>query len=318
MQINNTNLANLYRGFNVLFTQGMDQTKPLSDAFSIEIPSTHKIEEYDWLNSVPGMTELKDEIEVDNLSSNQWTISNKKWKSVVAVDEQDIENDNFGLYNVLMTNMGDAATMHKDELNFPLLANGFTQKCYTGSYFFSNGQKRSAGDAGFSNLLTVQLNAFSFQQAKANLLSRKNSKGRPMNLGNKLLLVVGTALEPVARVIVENDLLIQTVMNKDGTDIVAAANQNNINKGAASVLVSSLLPDNVRFLLETGKPHKPVIFQVNKKPILIAQTSAAQSDHVFEKHEFRYQAYGRYNAAYGLSELAVGSTGVDAAPAQYP
>ena len=238
------------------------------------------------------MTELKDEIEVDNLSSNQWTISNKKWKSVVAVDEQDIENDNFGLYNVLMTNMGDAATMHKDELNFPLLANGFTQKCYTGSNFFSNGQKRSAGDAGFSNLLTVKLNSFSFQQAKANLLSRKNSKGRPMNLGNKLLLVVGTALEPVARVIVENDLLIQTVMNKDGTDIVAAANQNNVNKGAASVQVSSLLPDNVWFLLETGKPLKPVIFQVNKKPILIAQTSAAQSDHVFEKHEFRYQAYG--------------------------
>ena len=37
------------------------------------------------------------------------------------------------------------------------------------------------------------------------------------------------------------------------------------------------------------------------------------SDHVFKKHEFLYQAYGRYNAGYGLPELAFGSTGVDAA-----
>ena len=319
MQINDTNLALLYRGFNVLFTQGMDAETPVSDKFTLTIPSSAKIEEYDWLNSVPGMKALNDELEADNLSASQWTISNQEWADFVKVKQWDVENDKYGLYNTLMTNLGVAATMHKDELCFPLLYNGFTQRCYTGGYFFSANQKRSPRDAGFSNLLTAPLDphGYAFMSARANLVGRKNSSGRPMNLGQKLALVVGPDLEPVARSIVSNDLLIQAVVNASG-DVVAAANQNNVNKGLAEVVMSPYVPTGNWFLLEIGKPVKPVIWQLNKKPVLLAQTSEAQSDYVFEKHEFRYQAYGRYNAGYGLSELAVGSQGGGAALTQYP
>jgi len=317
MQINDANLRLLYRGFNVLFLAALDATETVSDAFSIEIPSTHKIEEYDWLNAVPGMKELRGEMDVQNLSASQWTIRNLPWYGLVAVKEEDIEDDNYGLYNTLLTQMGSAAKIHKDELNFALLANGFATKCYTGGFFFSNGQKRSPNDAGFSNLLTAPLNAYAYQTARANLLSRRNSEGRPMNLGTKLGLVVGTALEPVAKNIVELDKVVQAVANADGA-IVAAGTVDNVNKGTATVITSPWLPANVWFLLEIGKPVKPLIYQVNKKPILIAQTNPQQSDHVFEKHEFRYQAYGRYNAGFGLPDLAVGSTGVGAAIVAYP
>lgn len=317
MQINNTNLGNLYRGFNILYTDAMNATKPVSDPLSVEIPSTHKIEEYDWLNDVPGMKELKDEIEVSNLTANQWTIRNKKWSSMVNVDEEDIENDNLGLYNNKFAQMGEAATMHKDELNFGLLTSGFDETCYTGKTFFATNHKRDSKDTAFSNLLTVKLNAFSYMQARARLRSRLNSRGRPMNLGIKLALIVGTALEPVADSILKLDKVVQAVAG-DGGAIVAAAQTDNVNKGTATTIVSPYLPDDVWFLAEIGKPIKPLIWQVNKKPVLIAQTSAAQSDYVFEKHKYRYQAYGRYNAGYALPELIVGSTGENAAPTEYP
>jgi phage major head subunit gpT-like protein len=293
MQINNTNLALLYRGFNVLFQQGLDQDTPVSNAFTLELPSSSKIEEYDWLNAVPGMKELKDEIETSNLSASQWTIANKEWYDLVAVKQWDIESDKYGIYNPLMSNMGVAATMHKDELVFPLLNNGFSTTDYTGSNFFAANKKRSPNDKGFTNILVtggnVQANAplslFSYQAAKANILSRRNSANRPMNLGKKLLLVVDPSNEDIAKNIVKTDLIIQAVRNAGG-DVVAAANTNNIQKNTAEVLSSVYVTPGYWFLLEVGKPVKPVGWQLNKKPVLLAQTSEAQSDHVFEKHEF--------------------------------
>lgn len=325
MQINDTNLALLYRGFNVLFQQGLDQDTPACNPLTIEIPSGAKIEEYDWLNAVPGMKELKDEISASNLSASQWTIANKEWYDVVPVKQWDIESDKYGIYNPLMTNMGVAATMHKDELVFALLNGGFTANDYTGTYFFGSNKKRSPNDAGFTNVLVTAgnveanapLNLYSYQAAKANIIGRKNSAGRPMNLGKKLLLVVDPTNEVVARNIVQTDLIIQAVRNNSG-DVVAAANQNNVLKNTAEVLASPYVTPGYWFLLEVGKPVKPIAWQVNKKPVLIAQTSEAQSDHVFEKHEFRYQAYGRYNAGYLLSDLAFGSTGAGTAMTQYP
>jgi phage major head subunit gpT-like protein len=62
------------------------------------------------------------------------------------------------------------------------------------------------------------------------------------------------------------------------------------------------------FLFDAGYPVKPFIFQVEKETALVALNQPGD-DHVFKHHEFLYQAYGRYNAGYGLPELAYGSDG---------
>jgi phage major head subunit gpT-like protein len=66
------------------------------------------------------------------------------------------------------------------------------------------------------------------------------------------------------------------------------------------------------FLIEMGRPIKPLIMQFEKEAVMLSLTNP-ESDHVFKKHEFLYQAYGRYNGGYALPELAYGSTGVDPA-----
>jgi len=210
--------------------------------------------------------------------------------------------------------MGLAAKQHPDELVANLLINGFTSPCYTGKNFFDLNHEPQKGGSKFSNKGTKKLSVDNFTAARANIKGRLNAKGRPMNLGKKLLLIVSPANETLARQILQADFIQQTATNKAGTENIGAAAVTNVNKGTAELLVWPQLAANpdAWFLLETGFPIRSLIFQVNKEATLQALTQPG-SDHVFKKHEFLYQAYGRYNAGYGLPELAYGSTGADPA-----
>jgi phage major head subunit gpT-like protein len=122
-----------------------------------------------------------------------------------------------------------------------------------------------------------------------------------MNLGQDLVLIVSPKNEALGRSILESDFV-------EGSATAKAV--SNVNKGTARLVVWPQLAANedAWFLLECGLPVKPLIVQFEKETTLTALTSDT-SDHVFKKHEFLYQAYGRYNAGYGLPELAYGSDG---------
>ncbi|MCE0498793.1 MAG: Mu-like prophage major head subunit gpT family protein [Methylacidiphilales bacterium] len=324
MQINQANLTDLYRGYRVLFDDALQGTIPVSDDFVLRVPSGNNEEKYVWLGAIPGMRQLVDEIQIKNLAASDWTIENLEFEDTVAVRQRDIENDRYGIYNPFFTALGEAARYDQDIRVFPLLLAGFSTPDYTGSNFFAADKIRTPGDKGFTNIFVTggnqyansPLSIYSYRAARANLMSRVNAAGRPMNLGRKLVLVVGAGQEPIARQILVADTVIQA---NAGNSSVAAV--TNIDKGTAQIVTSALIdasptPD-AWFLLELGLSLKPVAWQVNKNPVLTALTQP-DSDHVFKKHEFLYQAYGRYNAGYLLSDLAFGSEGTGTVMTTYP
>jgi phage major head subunit gpT-like protein len=318
MQINQANLTDLYRGYRVLFDEALQGATPVSDDIVLRVPSGNNEEKYVWLGAIPGMRQLVDEIQIKNLAASNWTIENLEFEDTVAVRQRDIENDRYGIYNPFFTALGEAARYDQDIRVFPLLLAGFSTPDYTGSNFFATGKIRTPGDKGFSNYDTgnYPLNVYAYRKARANLMSRVNAAGRPMNLGRKLVLVVGAALEPIARQILVSDTVIQA--NPGNTSVAAVT---NVDKGTAQIVTTSLIDasstPNAWFLLETGLSLKPIAWQVNKNPVLTALTQP-DSDHVFKKHEFLYQAYGRYNAGYLFSDLAYGSQGTGSALSSYP
>jgi phage major head subunit gpT-like protein len=318
MQINQANLTDLYRGYRVLFDDALQGSTPVSDDLVLRVPSGNNEEKYVWLGAIPGMRQLVDEVQIKNLASSDWTIENLEFEDTVAVRQRDIENDRYGIYNPFFTALGEAARYDQDIRVFPLLLAGFSTPDYTGSNFFATGKVRTPGDRGFSNYDSANypLNVYAYRKARANLMSRVNAAGRPMNLGRKLVLVCGAALEPVARQILVADTVIQA--NPDNTSVAAVT---NVDKGTAQIVTTSLIDasatPNAWFLLETGLSLKPIAWQVNKEPVLTALTQP-DSDHVFKKHEFLYQAYGRYNAGYLFSDLAYGSQGTGSALSNYP
>lgn len=315
MQLNQSSLAQLFTGFKVLFNEGIQSADPQWSKFAMLSPSDKASELYHWLGAIPSMKELLGELTTENLAASTYQIFNKEFASLVGVKQADIERNSLGLYNTQFSAMGMAAAEHPDELTANLLINGFTQKDYTGKNFFDATKLQDSKDkTGFTNKGTKKLSADNFTTARANIRSRLNSAGRPMNLGRKLLLVVSPDNETLGRQILQADYIAQAATNKAGTENISVAGVTNVNKGTAELLVWTRLAanPNMWFLLDVGYPVKPLILQEEKKTSLLSLTSM-ESDHVFKTHEFLYQGYGRYNAGYGLPQLAYGSTGADAA-----
>lgn len=320
MQISQANLRSIFTGYRVLFNDAMLATKIKSDVFSMQVPSMHDTEVYDWLGSLPGMSKLIGEIKKRNVAGITWNVRNDEYASTLALKQSSVENDSYGLYNPVMQGMGRNAKLHRDVLMFALLNAGFTGLDYTGSPFFSANKKREPKDAGFTNLLTSPLNQFSYASARANILGRLDAEGLAMNLGIKLQLVCGVNNEVNASQILKSGTAIQAVAGTAGGTSVGGA-IDNINKGTAEIITSPYIDNSAYpkawFLLETGFSVQPLIWQVNKEVALHSLTDP-ESDHVFKFHEFLYQAYGRYAAAYLMPELAVGSTGAGAALTSFP
>lgn len=301
MQINQANLRKLFEGLRVIFAEAYQAGEPMWEKFAMRTSSTNETELYKWLGSIPGMKEFLGEANINNLASHGFQIINKEFDNIVTIPQADIERDSFGVYNPLVRSMGLAARQHKDELLAEAMVGGFDEKGYTGSNFFSNNQEPQKGKTRFSNKGTKKFSQANYRTARQNLKGRLNAQGRSMNLGTNLVLVVSPKNEDAARETLLAD------RNANGA--------TNTDKGTATLEVwpqLSGLNEDAWFLLETGLPVKPFIVQIEKDTTFSSLTNP-DSEHVMTRHEFLYGAYGRYNAGYGLPELAYGSDGSQAA-----
>ena len=314
MQITPTSLNGLTKRFRIIYDAAYQAGTPFYPQFTLRVPSDADKEVYAWLGAVPGMRELLGEIVIQNLATHGWTITNKEWESTIGVKQSDIENDFLGRYSAMFASMGESAVQFPDELAANQLVAGFTTPCYTGSNFFAAAHKRTAKDVGFGNTTTKKLSPANFEIARANIKSRKNAASRPMNLGKKLQLIVSPKNEALGRQILQADFIQQAAMNKAGTENVGGVAITNVNKGTAELIVWPQLSiaEDAWFLLETGFVMRPLIFQVNLETKLVA-ANQPNDFNVITKHEFLYQAYGRFNVGYGLPEFAYGSDGSAAA-----
>lgn len=294
MIINQANLQAIYRGFKVIFNEALTAAKPLWDQLATLVPSTTKQEEYKWLGKLPRMREWIGERVIQNLGSYGFTIKNRDFEVTVAVDRNDVEDDTIGLYTPLLQAMGQSAATHPDELVFELLANGFTNLCYDGQYFFDTDHK-DGDEPVQSNRSDKVLTAQSYADARAQMMSLKDEHGRALLIVPDLL-VVPPQLEKVGLEILQAERL--------------ANGATNVYRNSAKLMVVPHLAGNPTawFLLDTSKPVKPLIFQ-RRRPAQFVAKDKPEDESVFMRREFVYGADSRDNAGYGLWQLALGSTG---------
>ena len=114
------------------------------------VPSTTDSETYAWLGDIPGMREWIGDREIQNITASGYTIKNKNFESTISVDRNAVDDDKLGLYNVQIQALARTAAAHPDGLVFDLLAAGFTEKCFDGKPFFSDGH--TAGEKTVSNM----------------------------------------------------------------------------------------------------------------------------------------------------------------------
>jgi hypothetical protein len=309
MEITSARLAAVNKAFNTAFKEGLHgAATDLSDVY-LETNSSSETEAYEWLNTIGGLQLFTGEGKFQDLSTSGYEIKNQEYQAGVDVKSINILRDREGVYKPSFQLLGSRANQHKDELIGALLIGGFAQKDYTGKNFFDTAKKHAPNvDGGkaktptFDNLGTKKISAANYDTARLSLLSRLDRDGRPLRLGKKLKLIVGSASWATARDILTLDKL--------------ANGSANPNFQTAELVLMPEIDASANayawFLVDVGYPVKAFIFQ-NEIPVRLESQTNPESDTVFLNKVFKYQAYASRGAGYGLPQLAYGSTGANAA-----
>jgi phage major head subunit gpT-like protein len=136
MQINASTLSALFTGFKVIFNKAFEGTPSDWEKLAMVVPSSTSQEVYAWLGTITGFSKWAGDRVIQNLKTHDFTIKNESFENTVGVNRDKIDDDNYGVYNPMIAQLGQDAKSHPDELIFALLKAGFSTPCYDGQNFF--------------------------------------------------------------------------------------------------------------------------------------------------------------------------------------
>lgn len=137
MIVDHASLTALFVGFKMIFQQTLGEVAPTYTRVATVVPSTTRREEYGWLTALPRIREWAGDRVVHALAQDAYAIRNRDWEFTLAVDRNDFEDDNLGIYPPMVAEIARAAAGFPDELVWSLLQAGFTTPCYDGRPFFA-------------------------------------------------------------------------------------------------------------------------------------------------------------------------------------
>lgn len=129
-------LSALFTGYKQNFEAGKSEAELQYTKIATVVPSTSSSNTYGWLGKFPTLKKWVGDRVLESMQAHKYQIENEDFESTVAVDRNDIEDDNLGIYAPLFKEMGSAAAIHPELQVMQLLENGFTNPCYDGQNFF--------------------------------------------------------------------------------------------------------------------------------------------------------------------------------------
>jgi len=299
MIVNATNLSNLFVNIVTTFNKAFEVAESQWQKIAMLVPSTSKTNDYKWLGNWPKLREWVGERNIKSLEAFAYTITNKKFESTIAIDVDDLDDDNVGILEPQARESGRAAAQWPDDLIAALINGGFTQTCFDGQNFFDT--DHPVGDGVYSNKGTGVLSAATLAASQSGygdgrqaMMAVTDDEGNLLNIRPNLL-VVPAALEAMAKILMTSDKL--------------SDNSPNPWKGTAEVVVWPLLTSTTKwFLFDTTRAIKALVFQQRQAPTP-QQITKADNDHVFMQDEVLFGVKARGNAGYGLWQMAYGSDG---------
>lgn len=288
--------------FTTKFNSALMAVEDPARRIAMELPSSTKTEDHDWLGTVPGFEELLDDVKLSNLRAENIRIVNKRWANGVRIDIDDILDDRLQVIGAKLAMLAKKGAVHYGQLIIDALIGGFTTAgtfgaAYDGAAFFSASHQDGEGPVQSNTSGAALTNANYFLQ-RAAMWSLTDEEGDELGIVPDTL-VVGPSLEETARTITGSEL----VPNTAGT-----ASQTNVARGTAAVIISPRLIGAAAshwFLLSLNQEVKPIILQI-REAINSSQTRL-DDDNGFMRNELKFKATARHNVGYGLWQHAFGS-----------
>lgn len=296
-------LAGMFTNFRVIWENAFLAAALATnyEKYATVVPSDTDTETYSWLGTVPKMQEWIDKRHLQGLSAFNYSLRNKHFEVTIEVDRDTFEDDKYGQIRPRIAQLGMEAARYPAELAVNTLVAGGATPGYDAVNFFSATHTEDASGTQ-ANTLTgtgTTLAAIRADLVAARTAMRlfKDGAGRVMGLVGDTVLVP-PALEDVFRQLIDTTIIA----------LASGTQQSNVLQGVVTVLVDPLLTDaNDWFLLATSQEVKPLIFQTRKPPEFVALDNP-RDDYVFHNRKFLYGVDARFNAGYGLWQMAIRTT----------
>ncbi|MDF3129277.1 Mu-like prophage major head subunit gpT family protein [Kiritimatiellaeota bacterium B1221] len=254
MEINTANLTILQRAVDVAFKRGLsdEYTKnSLTEMAGLfrEFSGAKSITDFPFNDLFPGFKEWAGDRVINNVKTGIFQVIARSFEDSVAIAMKAIEEDDYGIYMDMLSDMAKMWEVLKGELIMEVFL--LNKKCFTGKPIFSTSHKY--GKNTLSNLVTVALDSTSFEAALAKPATWKFANGKPCRT-RFTHLYVGPALETAAKTLVR-------AIDADGA--------TNVNANRVKVVV---LPDiagdyaNYWFLVDQSGVIKPIGLICPKTP----------------------------------------------------
>jgi len=302
--VNYETIKNAFIGWQALFYENLAKPSGINwRDFVMVVPSNSKEENMAWLGDTPSVTEWLGSAVVKQLRAYKYTITNKKWRAgPVEVARDEFEDDKLGIINPRIQDLASSFDRHILGLIANLIIGGFTALCYDGHVFFDS--DHSEGDSGTNvNLSTAALSKTGFQTLLGYIRLLKSDAGEYL-YPTPTHLFVGPSNEALANELINAREIIVA-------DTTIRPQSNYISTLGIKVVVLPYLSGSYAAywaLFDCSRAIKPLVITWRIAPEFVAQTDP-QSDSVFNEDVFKFAARARYNAGYGLYQLAAGSTG---------
>ena len=219
------------------------------------------------------------------------------FEDTVAIPRNDIEDDQYGIYSMLIAQMGYNAGKLWQQLAVEALLS--ETNWIDGTAFFST--SRTYGGETISNKTSATLSAADYATARAAMMSYKGHNGKPLGIVPNLL-IVGPSNEATAFSILKDRLMLKTHSASSISGVGATENPWN---GSAELLVLPELTGSYAdywFLCATSGVLKPVFVQQRKQPVLTCLDHDSD-ENVFARKEYIYGSDARGEAFLAFPHL---------------
>ncbi len=313
MLITPSNLDALFISFSKQFEDAyMSEPAPLLSAIGSVVPSNTRDQRYPFVQSLSlAMREWKGERRPQNIVTDGFVVTNKKWETSLAIDRLDVEFDQYAVYsNMLIPSLARNARLLADQQIAAEIAANNTG--YDGVAFFSASHPKDP--SGYttgtqSNTLTGKpLNATNLAFAQAAMMNFVGPDGYPMGSYGDTILVP-PSLGYVAATLANAAFFPEGKNGVSGT----FASQSNVMQGQYKVVVSPYLTDSadpataVWYLLDCRSPSlRPWFWQQFQAPQLVSLVDPASPTVFFEdKFYMGARAVGASASALWFKALSV-------------
>lgn len=136
MDLTRASLAALNVAFTTTFNTRLTGVETSYGRVAMTVRSTTRNQAYPKLSELGPMREWIGERFVERLETDGFVITNRKFEKTVAVQIDDISDDQIGIYTPLVSDMGQVAAELPDDLVWDQLEKGFNTTHYDGQNFF--------------------------------------------------------------------------------------------------------------------------------------------------------------------------------------